>query len=138
MAAFKPGHKKAGGRAVGTPNKVTFDLIQTLREMGFDPAAALVKAHLEAVKQYEATEEVVAIINEEKEEYTDAETPRVYVRREIRGRSAEYLKIVAKTAADLMDYTYPKRKAVDVLPGENNNGDAPMKQVVLYVPANGR
>jgi hypothetical protein len=137
----KPGTPKPieSGRKAGTPNKITLDLVKTLREMGFDPAAAVVEVHLEAKKQYQASEEVLAIINEEREQYDDADEPRVYVRREVRGRNSEFLKVMASTAAELMSYTYPKRKALDRLPGENPEDDgAPLKQVVLYVPSNGR
>lgn len=141
MPGPKPGTPKpiGSGRVAGTPNRITFDIVHTLREMGFDPLAELVNVNREAMRQYEATEEVLAIVHEEQDkEYSDDEEPRMYVRREIKGRSADFLKIVASTCAEVAQYVYPKRKALDHLPNGNGNDGGKVKQVVLYVPSNGR
>lgn len=82
---------KSGGRKKGTPNKITFDLIQTLREKGFDPAAALVECHVEAMKLYKRRQ---------------AATNGAF------GGSA--LDTATRAAGDLMEFVYPKRKAIEL------------------------
>lgn len=87
----KPGERR-GGRAPGTPNKITFDLMNTLKEQGFDPAAELVKIHIEAMAQYQKRLEA---------------SPTGF-------GSVGLLQIAKDSAADLMEYVYPKRKAVEL------------------------
>ncbi len=131
-----PGCKKNGGRNKGTPNKITRDLLDKLDELGFDPAEALVYVHNQAVKQYEKSEEVLALIRDAVQNPHD-ESKNVYIKKELRGRSAEFLKIVESSASHIMQYTHPKRKAIE---HSLNPDSKPLgfQQVVLYVPDNGR
>lgn len=94
--AISVGHKKTGGRVAGTPNKLTVDLAIRLDELGFDPLARLVQCHEEALKAYL--------------ENRDGD---------VRMTGApQYLKIATDAAADMMQYRYPKRKAIEVEAGD--------------------
>lgn len=94
----KPKGIRYGGRSKGTPNKITFDLIQTLRGKGFDPAAELVKTHAEAMKLY-------------RDRMKNA-----------KGYGAcTALDIAQRSASDLMEYVYPKRKSVELTGAEGTD-----------------
>lgn len=82
--------KKTGGRKKGTPNRVTLDLIQTLTDMGHEPAAHHVKIFNEAMKNYEKKKKA-------KNDW---------------GANGA-LDTAQKANAELMKYTYPTRKAVE-------------------------
>lgn len=94
-----PGGKRPGaGRKPGSPNVVTaalkYNLIETLTELGFDPAAQLAKVHLEAMERYEGLKG---------------------------GRgSIGYLGIARESAKDLMEFVYPKRKSVELTGSEGS------------------
>jgi hypothetical protein len=83
--------KKKAGRPKGAPNKITLDLIQTLKDKGFDPAAELVKCHAEAMKLY-----------------------RTKVKQTNSWGAGPALDIAQRCASDLMEYVYPKRKSVEL------------------------
>jgi hypothetical protein len=93
-----PKGKKCGGRKKGTPNKITFELIETLRAKGFDPAAELVQVHYEAMKLYRAK-----------------------VKDNKGWGAGPALDTACKAASDLMEYVYPKRKSVELTGAEGAN-----------------
>lgn len=83
--------KKTGGRTKGTPNVPTFDLIATLKEKGFEPAAALVEVYTEAMALYKKKN------------------------KDNKGWGAgPALDTAGRAASDLMEYVYPKRKSVEL------------------------
>jgi len=101
---------KTGGRKAGTPNRLTLDLIETLQEKGFDPAAELIRVNIEAWKEYNRASEIFDAIQDKRIAYdlvplTESE-------------ASTYLKIAQDSAKDLMKYVYPQRKAVE-LSGQN-------------------
>lgn len=86
-----PRGKKLGGRKKGTPNKVTLDLLKTLEEKGFEPAAEMVLIHNEAMKLY-----------------------RDKVKTQKGWGAGPALDTAKSAVAELMRYCYPQRKAVEV------------------------
>lgn len=82
---FEPGQKKYAGRKAGTKNKmlpaVRLDLLETLREKGFDPVAELIRVNREAWEKYTVSFPDIAPI---------------------------YLKIAESSAADILPYIFPK------------------------------
>lgn len=83
-------------RPKGSKNQRTIDLELYLHENNFNPAAALVDVHRRAMKAYDEDKGL----------------------REGDGYCVDnrhkYLEIAGNTAGKLMDYLYPKRKAVDI------------------------
>lgn len=79
--------ERRGGRAPGTPNKKMQDIIDVLQEKGFNPVAKLIE--LSAIAE-------------------DA-----YQRHEGTNYAHNYLSIAQKNCLGLMDYLYPKRKAIE-------------------------
>lgn len=106
-----PGERR-GGREKGTPNKRTWDLVQKLEELGFDPAAKLIQLTLDAEAEYARSKEIHDRIQENRD---DAD---------IKGYFADtgpaYLGIASRNCADLLKFVYPQRKAVDVTSGGQN------------------
>lgn len=103
-AGSKPGERR-GGRKKGAPNKKTLDLIKTLEEQGYDPVAELIRIAMLAEKEYERAEEIFDAIQEARIEkklvpLSESTAP-------------TYLKIMQSSASDLMNYIYPKRKAIE-------------------------
>ena len=97
-----PGGKRAGaGAKPGVPRKtlMRFDLLETLRAKGFDPVAALLDVHERAIIQHE------------KRLYQSAS-----------GFGAQgYLMIARESAKDIMEFVYPKRKAVELTGAEGRD-----------------
>lgn len=93
-----------GGRQVGTPNKndalARLDLLNTLRSKGYDPAARLIEAAIEAEENYIET----------KKENANKNNP-------VNRGQTTALEVVIRANAELMQYVYPKLKNVDF--GEN-------------------
>lgn len=95
MAAhrIKPGTPKlpGSGRKKGTPNKKTLMFKETLAELGFDPAKAMVYCYNENIELYKT-------------------------RRKHRNFSAaiDALNGAAKIADNLAQFAYPKHKAVEL------------------------
>ncbi len=97
--------KRKRGRPKGSWSKITGDLIELLNSKGFNPAAKLVDVYEASWKEYERASEIhdrlcdnriaheLPIIN-----YTEA---------------TDYLLIAEKAAGQLMQYCFPKRKAVE-------------------------
>ena len=87
-----------GGRVAGTPNKkdaaARLDLLSMLKSRGFDPAARLVEAALEAEENYIATKKENA-------------------NRGIDRGQTTALEVVINANSELMQYVYPKLKSVD-------------------------
>jgi hypothetical protein len=105
--------KKTGGRQKGTANKVPyalrFDLLETLKERGFDPVAELIRVNQEAWKEYNRASEIYDAIQDKRVDkglvpLTESTAP-------------TYLKIAQDSAKDIMKYVYPQKKAVTVDPG---------------------
>lgn len=89
-----------GGRPAGSKNKIPaqmrFDLLNTLKAHGFDPAAKLVECVIEAEENYLQTK------------VENANKPRpIY-----RGQSTA-LQVMIDATSELMQYTYPKLKNVE-------------------------
>jgi hypothetical protein len=82
---------KKGGRVRGTPNKKTLDLIKTLQDKNFDPAAKLVEVYAESLKLY-----------------------KYKVKHQKGWGAGECLSVARGAAADLMQYCYPKRKSIEL------------------------
>lgn len=51
--SFKPGHKKFGGRTIGTPNKSTQTLMQKCEELGLDVFGTMVTLAMETDAPFE-------------------------------------------------------------------------------------
>lgn len=89
-----------GGRPAGSKNKLPermrFDLLNTLKAHGFDPAAKLVQCIVEAEENYLQT----------KVENANKPNP-IY-----RGQTTA-LSVLIDATSELMQYTYPKLKNVD-------------------------
>lgn len=84
----------------GRPDKlglaIKHDLLTTLREKNFNPAASMIEIHLEAKKRYEEI-----------------------LKKKTNGfGAASYLGIMARTGEVLMEYVYPKLQRTE-LTGEN-------------------
>jgi hypothetical protein len=79
------------GRKKGTPNKVTADIIQTLKDAGHEPAAEHIKLFKEALRVYKLKQK----------------------RRGNEWGGAGFLDLAVKANGDLMKYVYPTRKAVE-------------------------
>jgi hypothetical protein len=103
---FQSGKAKTGGRKKGTPNKITLDLIALLEEKGFNPAAKLVLVYRKAAKEWERHEEIFDAIQSKRISFEM--TPLTET------KAPTYLGIMEKAASELMQYVYPKRKAVEV------------------------
>ncbi len=129
-----PGGKKTGGRVAGTPNKVTFDLIEMLRAKGFEPAAALVETYTHAMDDFKRHEFNRALAEKKMNENLGEDSVPFKVGMDDGAREA--LKIATHAAAQLMQYTHPKRKAIE----HTGAGGEPLelKPVVFYLPDNGR
>lgn len=97
--------KKTGGRRKGVPNKITQDLAKQLDELGFNPASELVQIFLDAKEEYARSAEIYDAIQDARIA-ADVKTP-------LKDTAPEYLKIAASACADLMQYVYPKRKAIE-------------------------
>lgn len=84
------GAKKGAPRISAT--QLRLDLVETLRENGFDPAAKLIEVHTEAMRRY-------------RQRWSNSRN----------GFGAQgYLQIAHESAKDLMEFIYPKRKAVEL------------------------
>lgn len=94
----RPGTPKTGGRKKGTPNAITLDLIQTLRAKGFDPVAELIEVHREAMNLYHDK-----------------------CKKQKGFGAGPCLDTAARAAGDLMQYVYPKRKAVELTGADGAN-----------------
>lgn len=99
----KPGSKKNGGRLKGTPNKKTRELIEILELKGYDPVAKLIKISDAAEQEYD---KIKNKIDDDDEDGIDQAllTTNAYT----------CIKTMQSTASDLMQYVYPKRKAIDI------------------------
>lgn len=86
------------GRKKGSLNRRTRELIEILEEKDFNPAEKLVFVFRKAMKTFQNS-------------YPPSEGPDMRFK---------YLEIAEKAASDLMQYVYPKRKAVDL----TSNGQA--------------
>lgn len=102
--------KKTGGRRAGTPNKnshaLRLDLLETLRAHGFDPAAELIAVYKDARTEYERAEEIHEAIQEKRADYKMIPLSD--------SSGSEYLRIAKDAAKELMRYTYPQLKAVEL------------------------
>lgn len=104
----KPGDGKGrlGGRAKGTPNKRTQELIEKLEALGFDPVEAMVYVYRKARAEYRRADKVaVALMAYQTDR--GLQTSRV-------DSSPQWLRIAGDMAKELMQYTHAKRKAVEV------------------------
>lgn len=121
--------QKNSGRKKGTTNRRTRELLEILDQLGFEPLTEIIRVNREAWKEYDRCSEIHDALQENRfqlgmkslVEETDA---------------PKYLKLAESSAAEVMQYTFPKRKAVEHT-GENGK---PLEatQVVLYLPNNGR
>jgi hypothetical protein len=87
-----PGKLKTGGRKRGTPNKKTQELLGLLEEKNFNPAEKLISVYRRAIKSFDNSKG------------SSGQGPDM---------TFKYLEIAEKAASDLMQYVYPKRKAID-------------------------
>jgi len=88
------------GRKKGTPNKRTLDLIQTLQEKGFDPAAKLVEITLMAEQEF---------LNLKDRTLKERDT------------ASRHLATASRNCTELMKFVYPQRKAVDITAEGDSN-----------------
>lgn len=89
---FKPGQAPipGAGRPKGTPNKKTLVLQERLAELKVDPVGTLAKILAEQMALF--------LLHKNKKRY---------------GPAAEMLSDAERTASNLMQYLYPKKKAVE-------------------------
>lgn len=119
--AFKPGHKKIGGRQKGAPNRDKIPLSQKARELGIDPFEVLLYFSAGDWQKLGYKEERVYKYNKGEivsEDYTIQPSVR------------------AKAAGEACQYLYPKLRALD----QNTTisveeGSAP--QIIITLPQNG-
>ena len=116
------------GRGKGRPNRATVELLDTLNEMGYNPAVEFIEIIRDAREEYRRSkiihDKIVEnrIDNDVKGYYADT--------------GPQYLAIAARAASDLMKYVYPARKAVDITSnGENlSKGLAELVANILITP----
>lgn len=87
---FETGHKKYGGKRVGSVNKRTKEFETLLAHHDFCPASAQIDVYRKAEMQYESADQ---------EQNTDL--------------ALKSLKIMSETSRDLCSYAYPKLKTID-------------------------
>lgn len=104
------GAGRGQGRKKGVPNKKTQELIDILEASGYSPAAELIRIAAIAEKEYDRSSEIYDAI-QEKRTLAGINSP-------LSDIAPTYLKIMQDSASDMMNYVYPKRKAVE-LTGEN-------------------
>jgi hypothetical protein len=92
LGKFKVGNPKPAnsGRKKGTPNKKSFDFSEKLRELNFDPAAEMVWCY----KQLKS----LAVLRSKKGNLIGSITA---------------LQAAEKTANDISQYVFPKKKAIE-------------------------
>jgi hypothetical protein len=100
-----PGERR-GGRQKGALNKRTRELIEILDARGYCAVSELIEVGALARKEYERAEEIYDAIQEKRISHdlvplTESVAP-------------TYLKIMQQSAAELMPYMYPKRKAIEL------------------------
>lgn len=124
--------RKTGGRKKGTLNKRTQDLEALLEEMKFCPARALVRSYRLAMKQFKAYDQVAEKILD-----SDADVEVKDLRRLLSSSDAAptYLRIAETAAKELMQYRFPKRKAVEITGKDGEELEA--VQVIVGIPKNG-
>lgn len=88
MAKAK-GTTKTGGRKLGTPNKRTLELIEALEDLGVDPVQG----------DAEILDELKALLCDKKHSSFQ--------------KKMQVLRSMFTIYSDLMQYMYPKRKAID-------------------------
>ncbi len=127
---------KTGGRRKGIPNKRTKEFLEVLAEQNFCPARALVRTYRKAMKQYMVFDQVVDRMTEALEGEDPVEITRTIRAAQTLGYSAPtYLSIAENAAKELMNYTYPKRKAIEFKnPGDGGGSGG----VIVFIPSNGR
>lgn len=76
------------GRTKGSPNRRTWDLVETLEKLGFDPLAKLVQLALDGEQDYKQNR------NNE--------------------MGPQYFSTTVKACTEMLSYVYPKRKAIDI------------------------
>jgi len=89
---FQPGNPIKGGRPKGSPNKRTLDLQKRIEELGLDPVQTL-----------------AMILDEQMKIFKSATKGK----RAHRGVALEALADAERTASNLMQYLYPKKKAIE-------------------------
>jgi hypothetical protein len=103
---FKEGKPKTGGRKKGVANKRTRELQDFLDEKNFNPAAKLILIYRKAMKEYGRAEDVHDIIE-------DTRRGMGFKAVGASDQGPTYLGIALSAAKDLMQYVYPKRKAIE-------------------------
>lgn len=88
--AFKPGHKKVGGRKKGVQNAKTREFMTMLQDNDFDPGEAQIRCFNEAMQIY----------NKRKEH-------KMYA------TAFKSLSLAAQIANDISQFAYPKKKAIE-------------------------
>jgi hypothetical protein len=107
MAPRKGTPKSPGsGRKKGSLNQKTKDLVELMDKHGFDPAEALMELYSSARKAFDHYDEIYDAIIDRKTQL-GIKTPTV-------DHGPTYLKMAADIASELMQYRYPKRKALEV------------------------
>lgn len=89
---FKPGQPRPAnaGRKKGTPNKRTYEFMTTLNELDFNPAEKLVHIYNEAMKIFDTRKKHNNL-----------------------SAAGEMLSLAQRTAGDLAQYAFPKKKAIE-------------------------
>lgn len=99
------GARPGAGRKKGSLNKRTQDLIELLEERGYSPVAELIEVGAYARKEYERSAEIYDAIQAKREGHE--------IRTPLNDTAPTYLQIMQKSAAEIMPYMYPKRKAIE-------------------------
>ena len=107
---FEVGHKKLGGKQVGTLNKRTAEAIAILEKNNFCPISALIECYQEARKIYDNYGVIYDAICDAREEQA---RQKGYTNVPPEDKADKYLRIAADTAKDLASYAFPKLKAVE-------------------------
>ncbi len=104
-----PPGKKFGGRIKGTPNASTKRLVAILEDADFCPITKLMNVYALAEKEYARSGEIYDAIMDKRADYKLAPQE---------DSAPKYLAIMERSAADLMPYLYPRRKALELDVGE--------------------
>jgi len=103
------GSTKTGGRAKGTPNKKTQDVIDRLKELNCDPIEGMAKIAMNACPCLSCEEKGFIIITPE-----NPEDKEVCPNCDGSGKLTASLELRGQMYKELAQYVAPKRKAIEV------------------------
>ncbi len=113
MPKFEVGHKKLGGKKVGTLNSRSKEFMAVLEQRNFCPASAMMDIFKISMERF---------VQETQKEDSGQISP-------MESNAAKYLKIAAEEANNLASYAYPKMKAIERTPLSPLDGMTPEQKL---------